>query len=82
MYGKLGHYQEAEEHLLIARGLNPDNSVTHRRLGELYLKTERPDSALSELSTALIAHPSSETLYYLRGQALEITGRQVAALQD
>ena len=30
MYGKLGHYQEAEKHLLMARGLNPENSVTHR----------------------------------------------------
>ena len=30
MYGKLGHYQEAEKHLLMAQGLNPDNSVTHR----------------------------------------------------
>ena len=80
LHFKLGQYQLAERHLRRARQLDPDNPVARRRLGELFLKTARPDSALAEIDVALRHYPTSATLHYLRGQALEASARSAPAL--
>jgi tetratricopeptide (TPR) repeat protein len=81
IYFKLGQYQQAEPHLRQATQHHPRSPVTRRRLGELLLKTDRPDSALAEFSAALTSYPSSATLYYLAGLALEASGRRPDALK-
>ena len=47
----------------------------------MLLKTARPDSALSEFTAALTRYPSSATLHYLSGLALEASGRHPDALK-
>ncbi|HIG54159.1 MAG TPA: tetratricopeptide repeat protein [Candidatus Latescibacteria bacterium] len=80
MHFKLGQFEQAEPHLRTARALAPRDPVVRRRLGELFLKTDRPDSALAELAVALITYPQSETLHYLVGLAYDVLNQESDAL--
>lgn len=80
MHFKLGQFEQAELHLRTARALVPRDPIVRRRLGELLLKTDRPDSALAELAVSLAADPRSETLHYLVGLAHDALNQHSDAL--
>lgn len=79
IHTKLGQYAEAEKFLLQAHVLAPEESEIHRRLGEVFLGTDRFVLAAEEFEHALELFEDA-TFYYFLGRAREGTGENEAAL--
>ncbi|MFZ5891934.1 MAG: tetratricopeptide repeat protein [Myxococcota bacterium] len=60
--------------------LNPANAVARRELAEIFLETLRPRAALKLVDEALQRAPDHAELTFLRGLALQRSGRNEAAL--
>jgi tetratricopeptide (TPR) repeat protein len=80
LHTKLGQYPQAETHLRRAGHLAAEDGIVRRRLGELFLLTQRPDSAATAFNTALARDQDNETLHFLYGKALESSGARTEAL--
>lgn len=80
LHTRLGQFTPAEEHLNKALALRPDDPIVRRRLGELLLLSNRPDTALQLLDSNVDNDSTSETLHYLVGKAAEAAGDPARAL--
>jgi protein O-mannosyl-transferase len=62
---------EAEYHLLKAIELEPSNVTAYSNLGTVYLKLEKPKTALKYLRTGLEYNSNNPLLFYITGQAFQ-----------
>lgn len=66
-------YREAEESVLQALALQPNNELAHRQLGDIRLFQQKPDQALDNMREALRLDPTNKQLK--RGLSLALQAR-------
>lgn len=74
-----GAYDEAQQYLERAIGLEPQFAKPHEDLGALYLATGRPADAVAAFETAVELDPRAASGFYGLATALERGGRRAEA---
>jgi len=69
-----GALEEAEEHALTARDLDPELAAAHVALARIYRTTGRHDAAIEEIEGALADHPRPDEAYRELGRSYARVG--------